>query len=66
MYQVMENHIKTENQKKQFNQILDNYNDEYWSKKYGVSAQDLKNTSSNLGISAKIIEATSKNMAFNS
>ncbi len=60
----MENYSKTENQTKEVSQIQDNYNDEYWSKKYGVSADDLKKTHK-VGISAKIIEANIKNKNFN-
>jgi len=50
----------TEKQRNQRMQILDAYNDEHWAKKYGVSAAELKGTKEK-GISAKIIEANSKN-----
>jgi len=60
----MENTIKTDNQKKEYNQVLDNYNDEYWSKKYGVSAEELKQNLNNVAITAKIIEATTRKNAF--
>ncbi|WP_259067828.1 hypothetical protein HDF24_18815 [Mucilaginibacter sp. X4EP1] len=60
----METTIKTEEQKKEYNQVLDNYNDEYWAKKYGVSAEELKQNSTNVAITAKIIEATTRKNAF--
>jgi len=40
--------------------IRQNQQDEYWTKKYGVSPEDLKKTKKNVGISAKIIEAAFK------
>ena len=40
-------------------EIRDAYNDEYWLKKYGVSSDELKSTSE-VGISAKIIEVNEK------
>jgi hypothetical protein len=60
----METTIKTEEQKKEYNQVLDNYNDEYWAKKYGVTAEELKQAASNISITAKIIAASIKNNAF--
>lgn len=60
----MESTIQTDNQKKEYNQVLDNYNDEYWSKKYGVSAEELKQNSNKVAITAKIIEATTRKNAF--
>jgi hypothetical protein len=64
MDQNMETTIKTEEQKKEYNQVLDNYNDEYWAKKYGVTAEELKQAASNISITAKIIAANIKNNAF--
>jgi hypothetical protein len=40
--------------------IQQNQQDEYWSKKYGVSHDELKKSRKNIGISAKIIEAAFK------
>jgi hypothetical protein len=60
----METTIKTEEQKKEYNQILDNYNDEYWAKKYGVTTEELKQAANNISITAKIIAANIKNNTF--
>jgi hypothetical protein len=60
----METTIKNDNQKKEYNQVLDNYNDEYWSKKYGVSAEELKQNLNDVSITAKIIAATTRKNAF--
>jgi hypothetical protein len=60
----MNNNIRTETQKREIFQIQANSEDEYWSKKYGVSAEDLKQKGKTIGVSAKILEATSKNKSF--
>ncbi len=59
----MESNIQTEKQKREERSIQDTYNDEYWSKKYNISSAELKKTG-NVGISAKIIEASIKNKSF--
>lgn len=59
----MENNIKTEKQKIEERLLQDDYNDDYWSKKYNVSKDDLNKTG-NIGISAKIIEASIRNKSF--
>ena len=56
----MESTVQTEKQQRERMQILDTYNDEHWLKKYGVSSAELKETKEK-AISAKIIEANSKN-----
>ena len=40
--------------------IQENYEDQYWSKKYGVSPSELKETRNKVGIIEKIIEASFK------
>ena len=40
--------------------LEENYEDQYWSKKYGVSASELKETRNKVGIIEKIIEASFK------
>ena len=59
----MENNIQTEQLKREERQIQDTYKDEYWSKKYDVSADELEKTG-NIGVYAKIIEAGIKNKRF--
>jgi hypothetical protein len=60
----MNNHIEAEEQKKETTLIRENLEDEYWSKKYGVSSEDLKKTGNNIGLSAKIIAATFKKKSY--
>ena len=60
----METIIKSENQERELSQILDIYKDEYWTNKYSVTAEELKETGDNLETSAKIIKASIKNKTF--
>ncbi|ASU33893.1 hypothetical protein [Mucilaginibacter xinganensis] len=57
----MHNNIRTETQNREIFQIQANSEDEYWSKKYEVSTEDLKGKGMNIGISDKILKAISKN-----
>ena len=59
----MEN-ITAEKKEKDLKQIRDIYEDEHWKKKYSVTAEELKETSNLLEISAKIIQASVKNKTF--
>jgi len=60
----MEN-ITAEKKEKDLKQIRDIYEDEHWTKKYSVTAEELKEAGSNmLDISAKIIKASVKNKTF--
>lgn len=59
----MEKNIPTENQQREKRQVLDMYNDDYWLKTYGVSADELKETD-DVGLSAKIIQLNLKNNNF--
>ena len=59
----MEN-ITAEKKEKDLKQIRDIYEDEHWTKKYSVTAEELKETSNLLEISAKIIQASVKNKTF--
>jgi len=43
--------------------IKENYEDEYWSKTYGVTAEELKKEGSKVGIFEKIINASFKKKA---
>jgi hypothetical protein len=59
----MEKSIQTEDRNREVSKIQDTYNDDYWTKTYGVSPEELKaNTEDNL--SARIIQANIKNHSF--
>jgi hypothetical protein len=60
----MKTSVKTEDPKQELNQILENYEDEYWSKTYGVSSEELKKSPNNKGISEKIIEHNFKKKSY--
>ncbi|MGZ3873857.1 MAG: hypothetical protein ACXVJD_13125 [Mucilaginibacter sp.] len=61
----MENNISVENQNREISQIQANAADEYWTKKYDVSPEELKEKQgSHIGIIAKILEVTSKKKVF--
>jgi hypothetical protein len=60
----METNVKIENQNKEISQIKANSEDEYWSKKYDVSTEQLKETGNIMGISDKILKLTTKNKSF--
>jgi len=60
----MKNHIEAEEQTKELTLLQDNHEDEYWGKKYGVSAEELKTTSNKLDISSKILEVNFKKKAY--
>jgi hypothetical protein len=61
----MENTIIAEDRNKDLKQIRDIFEDEYWTKKYSVTAEELRATGNNLlEISAKIIQASVKNKTF--
>lgn len=44
--------------------IRENYEEDYWSKKYGVSADEIKRSGNNLRIRDRIIKALFKNKVF--
>ena len=60
----MKNHIEAEYPAKELNLLQANQEDEYWGKKYGVSAEELKSTSNKLDISSKILEVNFKKKAY--
>ena len=60
----MNNNSKTEDQNKEISQIRENYEDEYWGKKYGVSSEEIKRSGHNKDISARIIEAAFKKKSY--
>jgi hypothetical protein len=59
----MENSIQMEQQKWEERQLQEAYNDDYWLKTYGVSADELKETE-DVNLSAKIIKVNIKNNTF--
>lgn len=56
----MNNSIKAEDQDREISQIRENYEDEYWAKKYGVSSEEIKTAGHGKDISARIIAAAFK------
>ena len=60
----MNNSIQTEDRKKEVIEIQKNYEDDYWSKKYDVSTDELKETGNYIPLSARIIKAGIKHKVF--
>ena len=60
----MEANVKNKNQNREISQMKANSEDEYWSKKYDVSTEQLKETGNIIGISEKILKVTTKNKSF--
>lgn len=60
----MNNQNKTGDPKKEVIEIQKNYEDEYWSKKYDVSTEELISNGSRIPLSARIIRAGIKHKSF--
>ena len=60
----MNNSNTAEDRDKEISQIRENYEDEYWAKKYGVSSEEIKKSGHNKDISARIIEAAFKKKSY--
>ncbi|MDB5006277.1 MAG: hypothetical protein JWQ84_3251 [Mucilaginibacter sp.] len=60
----MKDNNKAEAPETQALHMKENYEDEYWSKKYGVSTEELKEKGNDVGISTKIIDAYFKKKSF--
>ena len=60
---IMKNHIHTEKENKEEKLVQENHNDEYWTKKYDISADELKGTG-NIDLSTLIIKAGIKRKTF--
>ncbi len=60
----MNTNSKIEDQNKEISQIRENYEDEYWAKKYGVSSDEIKRSGHNKDISSRIIEAAFKKKSY--
>ncbi|MDO3644315.1 MAG: hypothetical protein ACTHMI_08335 [Mucilaginibacter sp.] len=54
----------SQNQNREITQIQANSADEYWTKKYGVSTDELKAKSHRMSITDKILEVAAKNKTF--
>lgn len=59
----MKNHIRNEKEQKEEKLVQENHNDEYWTKKYDISADELKGTG-NIDLSTLIIKAGIKRKTF--
>lgn len=60
----MKNNSQNENQDREITQIQANSADEYWTKKYGVSTDELKAKGHRMSITDKILEVATKNKTF--
>ena len=61
----MENRIHTEKEIKEEKLVQETHNDEYWSKKYDISVDEVKETG-NIDLSTLIIKAGIKRKSFQS
>ena len=59
----MKNHIRNEKEQKEEKLVQENHNDEYWTKKYDISPDELKETG-NIDLSTLIIKAGIKRKSF--
>ena len=60
---IMKNHIHSEKEHKDEKLVQENHNDDYWTKKYDISAEELKGTG-NIDLSTLIIKAGIKRKSF--
>ena len=60
---IMKNHFRNEKEQKEEKLVQENHNDEYWTKKYDISADELKGTG-NIDLSTLIIKAGIKRKTF--
>jgi hypothetical protein len=60
---IMENRIHHEVETKEEKLVQETHNDEYWTKKYDISADELKKTG-NIDLSTLIIKAGFKRKSF--
>ena len=59
----MENRIHTETENNEEKLVQETHNDQYWSKKYDISAEELEQTG-NIDLSTLIIKAGIKRNSF--
>lgn len=60
---IMKNHIHSEKENNKEKIVQENHNDEYWTKKYDISVDELKGTG-NIDLSTLIIKAGIKRKSF--
>jgi len=60
----MNNKVKASPNDQDLAKIRDNYEEDYWSKKYGVTTDEIKKSENHLGIQDRIIKALFKNKVF--
>jgi len=60
----MNNKVKIDAHDQDLAKIRENYEEDYWSKKYGVSADEIKKSGTYLGIQDRIIKALFRKKAF--
>jgi hypothetical protein len=60
---IMKNHIHSEKETREEKLVQENHNDDYWTKKYDISAEELKGTG-NIDLSTLIIKAGIKRKSF--
>jgi hypothetical protein len=60
----MNNKVKARPDEQDLAKIRDNYEEDYWSKKYGVSADEIKRSGNNLRLQDRIIKALFKKRVF--
>jgi hypothetical protein len=61
---AMNKNIETEDTTKNLELLQENHRDEYWGKKYGVSADELKQANHKADITSKILEVNFKKKAY--
>lgn len=60
----MNNKVKARPDDQDLASIRENYEEDYWSKKYGVSTDEIKKSGNHLGIQDRIIKALFRNKVF--
>lgn len=60
----MNNKVKTRPDDQDMANIRENYEEDYWSKKYGVSADEIKKSGNYLGLQDRIIKALFRKKVF--
>ena len=60
----MNKNVKVDAADKDLAKIRENYDEDYWSKKYGVSADEIKTSGNNIPLQDRIIRALFKKRVF--
>jgi|GEM_PF-803081 hypothetical protein len=61
---IMNNKVKIRPDDQDLVKIRENYEEDYWSKKYGVSTEEIKKSGNYLGLQDRIIKALFRKKAF--